>query len=148
MKRGRATRATDLAKFTVCEQKALFEREYGEELTPEARERIADGNRGHARFLDQAFASDPRVRSSESKPWCFVASCVFGRAAPETNALRTLRDQLLRRHRSGRALIRLYYRASPTLVRLLDHHRWARPLMRLLLRPAVIVSGWIVGEPR
>lgn len=146
--RRRVLRATDLWKFAVCEQKAVFEREYGEELTAEARERIVDGNSGHARFLAQAFASDPRVRSSESKPWCFVASCLFGPAAPETNVLRALRDQVLRRHRSGRALIRLYYRASPALVRLLDRHPWARPLMRLLLRPAVVVSAWIVKEPR
>ena len=146
MSRRRVIRASDLAKLVICEQKALFERLHREALTPEQEQRIADGNRGHAGFLEQAFAVNPSVGSSEKKPWCFVASCVFGQAAPETVALRAFRDRVLRRTVAGRALIRLYYRRSPAAVRLIDQHAWVRPPLRLLLRAAAAVSAWILGK--
>lgn len=142
----RTIRASGLAKFAVCEKKALLEHLHGEALTPEQEQRIADGNRGHAEFLDQAFAVNPGVGSSEKKPWCFVASSVFGPHAAETQDLRAFRDRVLRRTVAGRALIRLYYRRSPAAARLIDRHAWVRPPLRLLLRAGAAISAWILGR--
>jgi hypothetical protein len=75
-RRGRklTIRASDLAKMAVCEQRLVFEQRYGERLTRAQEERIRDGDRGHARFLRQAFAVNPGVRSSQSKRGCFIAT--------------------------------------------------------------------------
>src|SRR5467141_4154683 len=109
----RAIRASDLAKMTLCEQKLVFEMRYGERLTRAQEERIRDGNRGHAQYLRQAFVVNPAVRSSERKPWCFIATDLWGQDAAETCLLRDFRDTVLRRYSFGRALTRIYYRMSP-----------------------------------
>jgi hypothetical protein len=54
--------------------------------------------------------------------------------------LRSLRDEVLRRHTMGRALTRLYYRMSPGMAHLLEQHAWAAAMMRLLLRPVARLS--------
>ena len=134
--------ATDLAKFVVCEQKALFDHRHGEQLSPQAARRIDEGNRAHARHLEQAFAANPVVRSSEPKPWCFLATCVYGGAGAETGALRALRDQVLRRSFVGRALIRLYYRVSPRIACCFNRRACAKAITRLLLFPIVVFAMW------
>jgi hypothetical protein len=88
----RAIAASDLAKMAACEQKLVYERRYGEQLTATQRERIRDGNYGHARYLRDAFMLNPRVISSESKPWCFIATELWGESASETELLRSFRD--------------------------------------------------------
>ena len=140
----RFVRASDLAKLTVCEQKAAFENQLGERLTPEAKRRIRSGNSGHARYLQQAFVLNPHVRSSETKPWCFVASAVFGQTAPETIALRRFRDAVLRKSLVGRAAIRAYYRVSPAVARFVGTRRWTIFLMRMALVPVISIARWVV----
>ena len=135
----RAIRASDLAKMTICEQKLVFEKRYGERLTPSQQERIRDGDRGHARFLRQAFVVNADVRSSESKPWCFIASELWGEGAAETCALRALRDATLRRYALGRAFTRVYYRVSPTVAACLARHPRFRWLAKVALTPVVAV---------
>src|SRR5262249_50425238 len=108
-------RASDLAKMATCEQKLMYEKRYGERLTPAQGERIRDGNEGHRRYLREAFVLNPRVISSDRKPWCFIASELWGARAQETKLLRSFRDTILRRRSLGRALIRAYYRVSPAI---------------------------------
>ena len=43
------------------------------------------------------------MHSSESKPWCFIATELWGEDAAETCALRALRDAILHRYALGRA---------------------------------------------
>jgi len=50
---------------------------------------------------------------------CFIATAVYGRDAPETNALRAWRDRVLMPSLPGRTLVRCYYALSPRLVPLL-----------------------------
>jgi hypothetical protein len=52
-------------------------------------------------------------------------------------ALRAFRDRVLRATQPGRALVRLYYRASPAVARLLAGHEGLRALVRLGLSPVV-----------
>jgi len=141
-------RASDLAKMTVCEQKLVYEKRYGERLTRTQARRIHGGNQGHMLYLRQAFLLNPGVRSSEAKPWCFVASAVFGEAAAETEVLRALRDSVLRRYALGRAFMRLYYRLSPALAIYLSARPRAQELMRHALKPAVAIVRWLLDGRR
>jgi hypothetical protein len=134
--------------MAVCEQKLVYEKRYGELLTPVQRERIRDGHRGHARYLREAFVLNPRVSSSDSKPWCFIATELWGESADETQLLRALRDVVLRRHRWGRALIRTYYRLSPAIAAYIAPRPHARRLAKLLLFPALVTARHVLRGMR
>lgn len=83
----------------------------------------------------QAAASRPK----QAGGGCYIASAVYGSYdAPEVLVLRRFRDEHLSRSRAGRALIRGYYAASPTLA---THfrgesalNRAARPCLDALVR--------------
>ena len=144
----RAIRASDLAKVATCEQKLVYEKRYGERLTPAQRERIRDGNHGHARYLREAFVLNPGVRSSQSKPWCFIATELWGEHARETELLRSLRDAVLRRHTLGRALIRAYYRSSPAIAAYLARSPRARRLAKVGLVPMIAIARYALRNAR
>ena len=144
----RAIGASDLAKLATCEQKLVYEKRYGELLTPAQCERIRDGHRGHARYLREAFVLNPRVISSERKPWCFIATELWGESASETELLRIFRDAVLRRHRLGRALICTYYRLSPALAAYIAPRPSARWLAKLLLLPALVTARYVLHRMR
>ena len=84
----------------------------------------------------------------KSKPWCFIASAVFGEAAAETDVLRALRDSVLRRYALGRAFMRLYYRLSPALAIYLAARPRAQGFMRHALKPAVAIVRWLLERRR
>ena len=146
--RKRTIRASDLAKMAVCEQRLVFEQRYGERLTRAQEERIRDGDRGHARFLRQAFAVNPGVHSSQSKPGCFIATELWGEHAAETRSLRALRDGTLNRYGIGRAFISFYYRTSPVVAAYLARHPRLRPLARAVLTPVVALVVLAVRNRR
>ncbi len=83
-----------------------------------------------------------------TKPWCFVASAVFGDAAAETKVLRALRDSVLRRYALGRAFMRLYYRLSPALAIYLSARPPAQRFIRHALKPAVAIVRWLLEGRR
>lgn len=126
--------------MAVCEQRLVLEKRYGERLTRTQEERIQDGDRGHARFLRQAFAVNLEVHSSQRKPGCFIATELWGEHAAETRTLRALRDGTFRRYALGRALTRVYYRASPAVAAYLAQHPRLRPLARAALTPVVALA--------
>ncbi len=64
---------------------------------------------------------------------CFVASAVYGLDDPRTDALRAFRDRSLMPSTAGRALVSAYYRASPSLVSVLDRVPALRSPARLAL---------------
>lgn len=100
--------AGDLGNFEYCEQKAVFDRRFGNRRTAHAAQRSEDGVAAHRRFENEPQAGDRR---------CFVATCVYGADAPETELLRRYRDNSMMRGAWGRAMVRVYYAASPWLVR-------------------------------
>lgn len=134
-RRQRAIRASDLARLVVCEQKAAFEDRYGERHDARSARSIDEGNRQHAAFLRQAFLVNPALKSSEAKPWCFIASEIYGEFAAETEDLRIFRDRILRPYAVGRKLIRLYYRMSPIVAGWLSRSPTRRARMRVAMRP-------------
>lgn len=102
----RKIRASDLGKLDYCEQKVRFDAVRGDR-TPDDIRRLRDaGTVAHSRFENE--------RGKDKR--CFIASCVYGVNAPQTNALRAFRDNILMPPWWGRALVAGYYRFSPFVV--------------------------------
>lgn len=74
---------------------------------------------------------------------CFVATACYGSyEAPEVKTLRSFRDQCLMPSPIGAALVRLYYRFSPTIADALRSRPKARRLVkRVLIDPIVMLVG-------
>ena len=129
--------ASELAQVGVCERLVVFEHRYGKRCLPEQRAAIERGRREHEQFYrDGRIASAPPGR-------CFIATMVFGEG-PETQTLRALRDQVLRRGPAGRRLIATYYRVAPGICRMLEQQPWAHSVLRITLRPIIwLAIRWL-----
>lgn len=72
-------------------------------------------------FSSNVLADGPKKQSGG----CYIATAVYGSYdAPEVLVLRRWRDETLTRTAAGRGLVRLYYAASPTVVRACGDRRW------------------------
>lgn len=143
----RMTSASNLAEMGYCEKRMLFEHRLGKRVSPAREAARLDALAAHRAFHRDAVAIEPGVRSSEAKPWCFIASELFGQSAWETKALRLARDQLLRRYAAGRVFICVYYRYSPCIARWLRHHRHVRAGACLFLRLVASALKWCLDRP-
>ncbi|NVM23550.1 MAG: fibronectin type III domain-containing protein [Desulfobacterales bacterium] len=77
---------------------------------------------------------------------CFIASAAFGSyVEPHMKVLRDLRDEYLLANRPGRRFVGMYYRYSPFWARVINIHRWGKPVVRLALMPLVCTSYVLVG---
>ena len=83
--------------------------------------------------------------SFETKDACFIATAAYGSLAhPDVETLRTFRDLYLKPFSWGRAFIDTYYRYSPALAQVIEHHPLLRPAVRLLLLPVIGVSSILI----
>lgn len=65
---------------------------------------------------------------------CFIATATYGSAsAPEVIALRRFRDDVLLSSDTGAVFVRMYYRTSPQLARLVLKNMWLRIGSRWIL---------------
>jgi len=142
MAKKKFTSASELADMGYCEKKLLFEERLGRRVSSERVESRLVGEAAHKTFHRDAVAYAPGLKSSEAKPWCFIASELYGAAAWETAALRLFRDRVLRQCAAGRVFIGVYYRHSPGIARWLRRHRRTRKLARLCLWPLAAVLKW------
>jgi hypothetical protein len=133
--------ASELAQFTRCEQKALFERGKNVRRSHEETRRLRDGTAVHATLHRDAISTDRRMDLPASDRRCFIACVVYGADAPETQMLRILRDRVLLRSRFGTALVSLYYALSPFAARRLERRPWARALVRRILDRLLRLTG-------
>ncbi|WP_406625409.1 CFI-box-CTERM domain-containing protein [Acidovorax sp. SDU_ACID1] len=124
--------ATDLAKMGFCEKRVQLAHLYGERTTAEQRKGMARGQAVHQRYFEEGVAATADRR-------CFVATCVFGPDAAETQVLRTYRDVVLTRRRWGQWAVAAYYRTSPTVCRVLDRSPVMAACVRAVLR--IVVAG-------
>ena len=88
---------------------------------------------GKARQYDPSFycKKPMNARSTGSSDGCYIATAVYGSYdCPPVWTLRRFRDESLSLTAPGRLLIRLYYRISPTLVKLFSDRRWFRHIWR------------------
>lgn len=69
---------------------------------------------------------------------CFIATAAYGSySAPEVLLLRRFRDAYLMPHAGGRAFVAWYYRTGPAAATFVNAHPWLKPLVRILLAPAI-----------
>jgi hypothetical protein len=87
--------ASQLGSACVCEQQSVFDIEHGLRRTPEQMERVEGGIKAHERLHTSARTAYAGVETSVPDRRCFVATCLYGFSAPETNRLRTWRDATL-----------------------------------------------------
>lgn len=96
--------ASDVGRAAFCPH--YLELNYnGTRPSQDAIKARENGNAGHDKLNKQA--QDKR---------CFVASHLYGIDDPRTIALRNFRDKNLIGNRTGRLIIYLYYKLSPSLV--------------------------------
>ena len=138
----------DLAALVKCEAEFVWRRNTGEtrvDAGMQAASVRGEIEHKQAQVAMEAFHNRPRPARStvpggqDTSPKsgtdrrCFIATAVYGGAAPETIELRLFRDRVLLQSGMGRALVRLYYVWSPPLASwLLKHTNWAR-LVRWVL---------------
>lgn len=72
-------------------------------------------------------------KPATTKDNCFIATAVYGRDAPETNALRAWRDRALMPSLPGRTLVRCYYQLSPRFLPLLQRSERFAAIVRAAL---------------
>ncbi|MGB6873654.1 MAG: CFI-box-CTERM domain-containing protein [Dehalococcoidia bacterium] len=79
-------------------------------------------------------------------PRCFIATAAY--AAPmaeEIGILREFRDKYLLTNPLGKGLLKLYYKVSPPIAEFITEHPSLKPIVRVGLLPAVVMSTVIVN---
>jgi hypothetical protein len=131
--------ASQLAQMGVCERLVVFEHRYGKRVSPEQRQAIRRGLDEHERFY-RAGMDAPTRRGR-----CYIATLVFGESL-ETNILRQFREQVLRTHRMGRWVIKVYYQTAPAICRYLEQWPILQKIVRLMLCQIVwLVAHWLIS---
>jgi hypothetical protein len=126
--------ASELAQMGVCERMVWFEHRYGRRFTPLRRAAAARGQRLHQQFYEQGMRQRSRSR-------CCIAAHLFGDPSSEVAALRKFRDGVLHSTWYGRALISLYYSASPMACSLLKRSAWLATIARSILAVWLLHGG-------
>ncbi len=98
----------------------------------------------HAKFQQSATEQLRELQSEDKKSGCFIATAVYGKDdAPEVEALRHFRDNILLGSRAGRGFVSLYYRVSPPMADIIRGSGLAKNLVRtILLRPVL----WLIPK--
>ena len=100
----------------------------------EARDVVKDLNSFCDLVVDGAMVADVKYAGGRGRPsgHCYVATCAYGSYdCPEVWTLRRFRDERLSASAPGRLLVRLYYLASPALVRAFGGSEAFRRAVRL-----------------
>jgi len=127
--------ASQVAELGTCEYRVMLQARHGKRTTVAQAFAMDEGTARHERFHEQG----QRARvESDAKRWCFVASAVYGEAAPQTAVLRGFRDRVLRNSRYGRLAIRVYYRYSPSIALLIQRRPEVARLMRGVLDIVIV----------
>jgi hypothetical protein len=130
----RPVSAKELAEMGFCEKRVLLAHLHGQQLTAEQRRSVERGRLAHERYYREGLAAASE-RSAHRR--CFIATCLYGDAAWQTEAMRRYRDEVLLTHRWGRQIVFVYYALAPSLCRLLTRLPW-------LQLPARALVGMIV----
>ncbi|MGA8848455.1 MAG: CFI-box-CTERM domain-containing protein [Dehalococcoidia bacterium] len=77
---------------------------------------------------------------------CFIATAAYGTPmAEEVQILREFRDKYLLTNPPGRAFVDFYYRVSPPIAEFITEHPSLKPIVRVGLVPAVVMSAVAVN---
>ena len=137
--------AKDLAEMGFCEKRVLLAHLHGQHLTLEQRRSVERGRRAHDQYYREGLAA---AASTGADRRCFVATCLYGDAAWQTEALRRFRDEVLLRSRLGRWIVEAYYALAPGICRLFAWLPWLQPPAGALVGVLVRVLRSSVEERR
>lgn len=126
----RLVSAKELAEMGFCEKRVLLAHLHGQRLTLEQRRSVERGRRAHDQYYREGVAA---ASSTGVDRRCFVATCLYGDAAWQTETLRRFRDQVLLRYELGRWMVEAYYALAPGMCRLLAWLPWLQPPIRGLV---------------
>lgn len=127
---------SDLAQLATCQRKVYLAAKLGERATKDQQRQRAEGIRLHQLAYEQPH---PSMKKRDGR--CFIATAVFGEVAPETELLRTFRDERLLTNRTGRILVQMYYRISPPIAEALLRWPTARRGVAWVLRKMIGLFG-------
>ena len=122
--------AKELAEMGFCEKRVLLIHLHGQRLTLGQRRSVEWGRRAHDQYYREGLAA---ASATGVDGRCFVATCLYGDAAWQTEALRRYRDEVLLRRRSGRWLVGVYYSLAPGACLLLSRLPWLQPPARAVV---------------
>lgn len=103
--------ASEIGEVAFCPM-SLYLAKQGFERSREANDRLAKGTQMH-----KLAASDNVRYSGQRNSNCYVATYLYGADHEITNLLRDYRDTELLKTSIGSAFVKLYYKASPLLIR-------------------------------
>ncbi|HHV7523725.1 TPA: CFI-box-CTERM domain-containing protein [Burkholderia orbicola] len=126
---------THIVDTVYCEQKATFDRQYGDARPLSVRARAAAGTFEHIRFQ-----AEGQTRAVVDRR-CFIATAVYGEDALETDFLRSWRDRVLLSCLVGRLMTRCYYAMSPGIARALTRLPRVARFVRVCLDRVVVLMG-------
>ncbi len=79
--------------------------------------------------------------------YCFIATASYGSYFhPFVKILRSFRDRILLPTKPGKAFVRAYYNAGPTLVGILNDYPVLKSVVRIMLLPLVALA-WLILNP-
>lgn len=136
--------AKELAQMGFCEKRVQLVHRHGERLTVEQLRSVDRGRKAHDRFYREGLAAAAATTSADRR--CFVATCLYGDKAWQTETLRRFRDQILVRYQLGRRMVAVYYAVAPDMCRLLVWLPWLRPPARAIVGALVRVVRGTVEE--
>lgn len=124
---------TELAKMGYCETLLVLNKKHNNADDGYRDQAAIDrGNKEHDAF-DERVKREHKPRQPAADKRCFIASCVYGQEAPQTERLRQWRDESLVHKFGGSLFINTYYRLSPTIARVLDKHAGLQAVVRSML---------------
>jgi outer membrane protein assembly factor BamB len=97
------------------------------------------------------FEEEPSEPSDEepSGGACFIATAAYGTPmADEVGILREFRDEYLLTNSLGQAFVDLYYSTSPPVAQFITEHPSLKPVVRVGLSPAVVMSTAVVNTTK
>jgi len=97
---------------------------------------------------DKSVTANFSVISSEEPPYtepkkdgCFIATAAYGSPLhPHIDILREFRDKHLMTNKTGRTLVKLYYKYSPPIAKLIARNKAVKITIRIVLLPLVGLS--------
>lgn len=111
--------ATQIAALGFCETKLVLQDQHGDRVTKTQAAARVEGQVAHEAFDKAVVAKHNQGSTVARDRRCFVATAIYGVNDPRTEDLRRFRDTRLMTTSTGRALARIYYTASPLLVRVM-----------------------------
>jgi hypothetical protein len=133
----RPVSAKELAEMGFCEKRVLLAHLHGQRLTLEQRRSVERGRRAHEQYYREGLAAASATGRDRR---CFVAACLYGDAAWQTESLHRFRDEVLLRYPLGRWIVAAYYALAPGMCRLLARQPWLQPPTRALVGMLVRVA--------